>query len=95
MASHDIGPIRPAVTGTARLNPAPGAHGAAPQKAPVSLGVGGALALSDALDPGAPPVDADRVAEIRKAIEQGTYPLVPHRIADAMIAAGYMLRTGK
>ncbi len=51
--------------------------------------------MSDALDPGAPPVDAERVAEIRKAIEQGTYPLVPHRIADAMIAAGFMLRTGK
>ncbi len=42
-----------------------------------------------------PPVDADRVAEIRKAVEQGRYPVVPARIADAMIAAGYLLRTQK
>ena len=38
------------------------------------------------------PVDADRVAEIRKAVEQGSYPLIPTRIADAMIAAGHLLR---
>jgi negative regulator of flagellin synthesis FlgM len=38
------------------------------------------------------PVDADRVVEIRKAVEQGSYPLLPTRIADAMIAAGYLLR---
>ena len=41
------------------------------------------------------PVDADRVAMIRKAVEQGRYPVVPSRIADAMIAAGYLLRTPK
>jgi len=41
----------------------------------------------------AAPVDADRVAEIRKAIEDGRYPVVPTRIADAMIAAGLLLRT--
>jgi negative regulator of flagellin synthesis FlgM len=40
-----------------------------------------------------PPMDQDRVAQIRKAIEQGRYPVVPARIADAMIAAGYLLRT--
>ena len=34
-----------------------------------------------------PPVDAERVAEIRKALQDGSYPLVPTRIADAMIAA--------
>lgn len=34
------------------------------------------------------PVDVDRVAEIRKAIEQGTYPLIPNEIADGIIAAG-------
>lgn len=39
------------------------------------------------------PVDAGRVAEIRKAIEEGRYPLIPTRVADAMIAAGYLLRT--
>jgi negative regulator of flagellin synthesis FlgM len=39
------------------------------------------------------PVDADRVKEIRKAVEEGRYPVVPTRIADAIIAAGYLLRT--
>jgi negative regulator of flagellin synthesis FlgM len=39
------------------------------------------------------PVDAERVAEIRRAIEQGRYPVIPMRIADAMIAAGLLLRT--
>jgi negative regulator of flagellin synthesis FlgM len=39
-----------------------------------------------------PPVDHDRVTEIRKAVEQGHYPLLPARIADAMIASGFMLR---
>jgi negative regulator of flagellin synthesis FlgM len=38
-------------------------------------------------------IDHERVAEIRKAIEQGHYPITPVKIADAMIAAGYLLRT--
>lgn len=50
---------------------------------------------SDAFDPGKPPVDADRVHEIRRAIETGTYPIVPARVADAMIAAGLLLRSDK
>lgn len=33
-------------------------------------------------------VDRDRVDQIRKALETGTYPLIPTKIADAMIAAG-------
>ena len=45
-------------------------------------------ACAAALEPAAaPPVDRERVAEIRKALEEGRYPLVPTRIADAMIAA--------
>jgi len=51
------------------------------------------VATTDALEPGQPPVDADRVAQIRKAVETGSYPLVPARIADAMIAAGMFLRS--
>ena len=38
------------------------------------------------------PVDHDRVTEIREAIKQGRYPVVPTKIADAMIAAGFLLR---
>ena len=48
---------------------------------------------SSALDAGAkPPVDAERVKVIRRAIETGAYPVVPAKIADAMIAAGMLLR---
>ena len=54
-----------------------------------------AVMRSAALDPGPPPVDTDRVAEIRKAIERGQYPIVPAKVADAMIAAGLLLRSGK
>jgi len=54
-----------------------------------------AVVRSAALDPGSPPVDVDRVAMIRKAIEQGNYPVVPMKVADAMIAAGLLLRSGK
>ena len=41
------------------------------------------------------PVDTDRVALIRKAIAEGSYPIVPAKIADAIIAAGLLLRTPK
>lgn len=51
------------------------------------------VARSVSLQPGEPPVDAERIETIRKAIEQGSYPLVPAKIADAMIAAGIMLRS--
>ncbi|GGB23600.1 hypothetical protein GCM10011380_11660 [Sphingomonas metalli] len=34
----------------------------------------------------APPVDSDRVSEIRSAIAKGTFPLLPSTIADQMIA---------
>lgn len=32
------------------------------------------------------PVDADRVARIKKAIEDGRFPLVPSTIADRLLA---------
>ncbi len=54
-----------------------------------------AVVRSRELDPGQPPVDTDRVQVIRKAIEDGTYPIVPAKVADAIIAAGLLLRTGK
>ncbi len=50
---------------------------------------------SEALDPGPVPIDAERVTAIRKAIETGTYPLVPAKVADAIIAAGLLLRNLK
>ena len=54
-----------------------------------------AVERSAARDPGAAPVDAERVAQIRKAIESGNYPVIPMRVADAMIAAGMLLRSGQ
>lgn len=41
-----------------------------------------------------PPVDSDRVAEIRSALRDGSYPLVPTKIADAMIAARLSMGIG-
>ena len=51
--------------------------------------------LSEALDPGEAPVDSERVQAIKKAVEQGTYPILPAKIADAIIAAGLLLRKGQ
>ena len=53
------------------------------------------VVASEALDPGAVPVDSERVVQIRKAVETGTYPLVPAKVADAIIAAGMLLRSPK
>ncbi|MEC7889420.1 MAG: flagellar biosynthesis anti-sigma factor FlgM [Pseudomonadota bacterium] len=44
---------------------------------------------------GETPIDSDRVSEIRKALETGTYPLIPTKIADAIIAAGMYGKIGK
>lgn len=41
------------------------------------------------------PVDADRVSQIRKAIEDGTYPILPVEIADGIIAAGLFQIVGE
>ena len=64
--------------------PAPAAAAAAPQ-----------VETSDAVKAGAAPVDQERVQTIRHAIETGTYPVLPTKIADAMIAAGMLLRSPK
>lgn len=56
---------------------------------------GVALEIGASIDATQPPVDADRVSEIREALRDGTYPLVPARIADAMIAARVGFTLGK
>lgn len=68
-----------------RLKPAGGDAGNPPAVELGSVGLAGSQ----------PPIDHDRVAEIRKAVEQGTYPLLPCRVADELIAAGLILRNGK
>ena len=42
-----------------------------------------------------PPVDNDRVQQIRTALKEGSYPLVPASVADAMIASRFILIEGK
>ncbi len=37
----------------------------------------------------APPVDVDRVALVKRAIERGDFPILPATIADRMIALKY------
>jgi len=109
MSSIEIGPSRPVgsvqasaaaapVTPTANAASASatGAVVAATNAASSSAQAASAqptVATSDATRAGDVPVDMDRVAKIRRAIEQGTYPVIPTRIADAMIAAGMLLRT--
>lgn len=36
-----------------------------------------------------PPIDHERIAQIRKAIADGTFPIVPAQIADRLIAAKF------
>lgn len=56
----------------------------------------GMVARSDALSAGEkPPVNTDRVSEIRNAIKNGDYPLLPATVADAMIAASFILLEGR
>jgi negative regulator of flagellin synthesis FlgM len=63
---------------------APGKPGTAPAASVgISLEVSG-LAAAEAASP---PVDAERVGQIKAALRDGSYPLVPTKIVDAMIAA--------
>ena len=56
----------------------------------------GMVTRSETLSAGAAaPVDSDRVATIRSAVREGTYPLVPATVADAMIAASFILIEGR
>jgi negative regulator of flagellin synthesis FlgM len=47
----------------------------------ISIEVGSAVLAAN------PPVNQYRVSEIRNALRDGSYPLVPTEIADAIIAA--------
>lgn len=91
MPSFDIGPTRAVGALDKRLAREPHEQAARqPQATAPKPQVAGARVAA-----GEPPIDADRVTEIRKAVEQGTYPIVPTKVADAMIAAGFLLRAAK
>jgi negative regulator of flagellin synthesis FlgM len=96
MSSMDTSPIRSArPIANAREH---AAAGATPQAAQVTRPDAAAPPIVAAATLGSastPPVDQDRIALIRKAIAEGSYPVVPAKIADAIIAAGMLLRTPK
>lgn len=92
MPPIEMGPLRPIGAIDNRIARPADTPGESPSRAAQARPT---VIASDALDPGALPVNAERVAEIRKAIESGTYPIIPVRVADAMIAAGYLLSIPK
>lgn len=92
-ASRSVGPVQVSTPRTTRATSATPATEAATT---AESGAAAQVEKSDALDAGkAAPVDVERVKVIRHAIETGTYPVVPAKIADAMIAAGMLLRTAQ
>lgn len=68
----------------AQIEARPRSAGAA-TPAPAAPGI--ALEVSAAAESANPPVDAERVSQIKAALRDGSYPLVPTKIVDAMIAA--------
>lgn len=52
-----------------------------------SMSSAGALTAAAADMAASPPVDSDRVAQIRRAVQNGTFPIYPGKIADWLIAA--------
>jgi negative regulator of flagellin synthesis FlgM len=48
-----------------------------------------------AVDAAEPPLDAQRVDDIRRAIADGSYRIEPDKIADALLAGGASLRRQK
>lgn len=92
-ASRPVGPVQVSTPKSTK------AAVAAPtvDNAPVAdAGAAAQIERSVSLDAGqAAPVDAERVKDIRHAIETGNYPIIPTKIADAMIAAGMLLRTAQ
>jgi len=104
MSSFEIGPPRPvsaaqaiavttgakpvqAETPTVQASPSGSASGLA------SAAAAPQVETSDAVKAGSAPVDQERVRSIRQAVETGKSPLFPAKIADAMIAAGMLLRS--
>lgn len=95
MPPIELGPMRPVGAVDARLARAADSRTGPSPKADVTASPVVQSEALAALDPGQPPVNAERVAQVRKAVESGTYPLVPATVADAIIAAGVILRSGK
>lgn len=63
------------------------ARPAATLAAPTGAASGISVEVTGAANAATPPVDAERVSQIKAALRDGSYPLVPAKIVDAMIAA--------
>ncbi len=93
-ATRPVGPVQVNTAQTSKASPKMQASGVENTPAALESGVATQVERSSALDAGqAAPVDFERVKVIRQAIERGSYPIIPTKIADAMIAAGMLLRT--
>ena len=94
MSSFEIGASRP--VGAVQLNPVQPAKqsvpGQNPAPTPAATSATPQVETSLSTDAGPVPVDQARVAEIRQAVQNGTYPVIPAKISDAMIAAGALLQ---
>jgi negative regulator of flagellin synthesis FlgM len=99
MASFDIGATPP--VGAVQLTsvqPAAASVARNPVSGPAAISTAAAstaapqVQTSLSVSAGEAPIDHSRVDEIRKALQNGNYPLVPAKIGDAMVAAGMMLR---
>ena len=93
MALYDItrlsgpGALRPVARDMAgQKTPTPTAA-----RAPQVADGGIAVETGSRISAGPVPVEQDRVAQIRDALKDGSYPIIPARISDAMIAARLML----
>jgi len=92
----DTSPIRPArPIANAREQAAAGVSPQAPQSTRPTTSAQPLVTTAALGSATTPPVDQDRIALIRKAIADGSYPVVPAKIADAIIAAGMLLRSPK
>lgn len=87
-----ISPVASPVASSDRAKAKAAPEGGAPSSGGSTAGSNNAAGVSVEVAAPAqsgPPVDNDRVAEIRSALRDGTYPIVPAKIADAIIAAQY------
>lgn len=91
MSSFEIGASRP--VGAVQLNPV-AAAAAQPATAPAAAPAQAAPPVETAVASGAGqvPFDQTRVDQIRQAVDTGTFPLIPAKVGDAMIAAGILLQ---
>lgn len=96
MSPHDIaktGAAHPAraiardLTGDRAMS-RPGTAGTQPDRG-LAVQTGGRVTA------GPVPVAEDRVAQIREALREGSYPIIPAKITDAIIAARLMLSDGQ